>query len=167
MSPAAILANRAASRACWRSRRRLVRGDKLRLTSDKLNGKIALLVDLVTGRFDIAHFGRHDPLPDPRARHRRRDQRAAGRARAGRPRLAGHRQGQAWVRRLDNSFFRDSPAACRGSTTDLERGTDGIVHFTNLQLYCAQAPADRRAASATATAPSTSTRAAGRRNTGR
>ena len=42
---------------------------------------------------------------------------------------------KAWVRRLDNSFFRDLTGGLPWLTTDLERGSDGIVHFTNLQLY--------------------------------
>ena len=36
---------------------RFVRGEGLRLTSSKLNGKVALLIDLVTGRFEILISG--------------------------------------------------------------------------------------------------------------
>ena len=39
------------------------------------------------------------------------------------------------MRRLDNSFFRDLTGGLPSLTTNLERGNDGIVHFTNLQLY--------------------------------
>ena len=42
---------------------------------------------------------------------------------------------KAWVRRLDNSFFRELTGGLPSLTTNLERGNDGIVHFTNLQLY--------------------------------
>src|SRR3954453_1243024 len=42
---------------------------------------------------------------------------------------------KAWVRRLDNSFFRDLTGGLPSLTTNLERGNDGIVHFSNLQLY--------------------------------
>ena len=42
---------------------------------------------------------------------------------------------KAWVRRLDNSFFRDLTGGLPSLTTNLERGNDGIVHFTNLQIY--------------------------------
>ena len=42
---------------------------------------------------------------------------------------------QAWVRRLDNSFFAGLTGGLPRLTTDLERGNDGILHFTNLQLY--------------------------------
>ena len=36
---------------------KLVRGDGLRLTSAKWNGKISLLIDLVTGRFEVLLSG--------------------------------------------------------------------------------------------------------------
>ena len=42
---------------------------------------------------------------------------------------------KAWVRRLDNSFFPSLTGGLPSLTTNLERGSDGIVHFTNLQLY--------------------------------
>ena len=36
---------------------KLVRGDGLKLTSAKLNGKLSLLIDLVTGRFEVLLSG--------------------------------------------------------------------------------------------------------------
>jgi translocation and assembly module TamB len=39
------------------------------------------------------------------------------------------------VRRLDNSFFESLTGDLPWLTTNLERGADGIVHLTNLQLY--------------------------------
>ena len=114
---------------------KLVRGDGLRLTSAKWNGKISLLIDLVTGRFDVLLSGglqrylipglgivdvitdlRVVPGPNNKGSH------VVGTAKA-------------WVRRLDNSFFRDLTGGLPSLTTNLERGNDGIVHFTNLQLY--------------------------------
>jgi translocation and assembly module TamB len=114
---------------------KLVRGDGLRLTSAKWTGKIALLIDLVTGRFDVLLSGAMQrylipglgvvdvitelhvvPGPNNKGSH------VVGTARA-------------WVRRLDNSFFRDLTGGLPSLTTDLERGNDGIVHFSNLQLY--------------------------------
>jgi translocation and assembly module TamB len=41
---------------------------------------------------------------------------------------------KAWVRRLDNSFFRELTGGLPSLTTHLERGNDGIVHFTNQHL---------------------------------
>ena len=37
---------------------KLVRGDGLKLTSAKMNGKLSLLIDLVTGRFEVLAVGR-------------------------------------------------------------------------------------------------------------
>jgi translocation and assembly module TamB len=54
-------------------------------------------------------------------------------ARTARARVVG--TAKAWVRRLDNSFFASLTGGLPRLTTDLERGNDGIVHFTNLQLY--------------------------------
>jgi translocation and assembly module TamB len=42
---------------------------------------------------------------------------------------------KAWVRRLDNSFFQSLTGGLPSLTTNLERGNDGVVHFTNLQIY--------------------------------
>jgi translocation and assembly module TamB len=114
---------------------RLVRGDRLRLTSARWNGKLSLLIDLVTGRFEVLLSGsmqrylipglgivdvitdlRVVPGPDNKGSH------VVGTAKA-------------WVRRLDNSFFQSLTGGLPSLTTSLERGNDGIVHFTNLQLY--------------------------------
>ena len=114
---------------------RLVRGDGLKLTSAKWTGKISLLIDLVTGRFDVTLSGAMQryfipglgiidvitdlkviPGPNNKGSH------VTGTAKA-------------WVRRLDNSFFRDLTGGLPWLTTNLERGNDGIVHFSNLQLY--------------------------------
>jgi translocation and assembly module TamB len=114
---------------------KLVRGDALTLTSAKWNGKISLLIDLVTGRFDVLLSGAMQrylipglgivdvmtdlhvvPGPNNKGSH------VVGTAKA-------------WVRRLDNSFFRELTGGLPSLTTNLERGNDNIVHFTNLQLY--------------------------------
>ena len=114
---------------------KLVRGDGLRLTSAKWTGKISLLIDLVTGRFDVLLSGAMQrylipglgivdivtdlhvvPGPNNQGSH------VVGTAKA-------------WVRRLDNSFFRELTGGLPSLTTNLERGNDNIVHFTNLQLF--------------------------------
>jgi translocation and assembly module TamB len=113
---------------------KFVRGDSLKLTSAKWNGKLSILIDLVTGRFDVLLSGAMQrylipglgvvdvvtdlhvvPGPNNQGSH------VVGTARA-------------WVRRLDNSFFRELTGGLPTLTTDLERGNDGIVHFTNLQI---------------------------------
>ena len=114
---------------------KLVQGQDLKLTSAKWNGKLSLLIDLVTGRFDlqlsgamqrywIAGLGIVDVVTDLHVV----------------PGPNGHGShvvgtAKAWVRRLDNSFFQSLTGGLPSLTTDLERGNDGIVHLTNLQLY--------------------------------
>ncbi|MFL6721738.1 MAG: translocation/assembly module TamB domain-containing protein [Sphingomonas sp.] len=113
---------------------KFVRGDGLKLTSAKWNGKISLLIDLASGRFDVLLSGAMQrylipglgvvdvvtdlhvvPGPDNHGSH------VVGTAKA-------------WVRRLDNSFFRELTGGLPSLTTNLQRGNDGIVHFTNLQI---------------------------------
>ena len=114
---------------------KLVRGEDLKLTSAKWTGKLSILIDLVSGRFEVLLSGAMQrylipglgivdvitdlkvvPGPGGKSSH------VLGTAKA-------------WVRRLDNSFFRELTGGLPSLTTDLERGSDGIVHFTNLQLY--------------------------------
>lgn len=114
---------------------KLVRGDNLRLTSAKVNGRLSLLIDLVTGRFDVLLSGNLQrylipglgivdvmtdlhvvPGPNNKGSH-----------------IVG--TAKAWVRRLDNSFFASLTGGLPSLTTNLERGNDGILHLTNLQLY--------------------------------
>jgi translocation and assembly module TamB len=114
---------------------KLVRGEDLKLTSAKWTGKMSVLIDLVTGQFQVLLSGAMQrylipglgivdvmtdlkvvPGPDGHGSH------VVGTAKA-------------WVRRLDNGFFSDLAGGLPSLTTNLERGNDGIVHFTNLQLY--------------------------------
>jgi len=113
----------------------LVRGEKLALRSDRLTGTMSLLIDLRTGRFDIALSGglkrylipglgivdvetQLQVIPGPGGK----GSRIIGKA-------------QAWVRRFDNSFFASLTGGLPRITTDLERGNDGILYLRNLQLY--------------------------------
>jgi translocation and assembly module TamB len=112
-----------------------VRGEGLKLTSAKWNGKISFLIDLVTGRFEvllsgamqrylIPGLGIVDVITDLKVvRH------PSGRGSL----VVG--TAKAWVRRLDNSFFRELTGGLPSLTTSLQRGNDGIVHFSNLQLF--------------------------------
>jgi translocation and assembly module TamB len=113
----------------------MVRGDKLKLSSAKVNGTLSLLIDLKNGRFDVVISGgmkrylipglgivdiqtdlKVVPGPDKKGSI------VTGKA-------------QAWVRRLDNQFFASLTGGLPRLTTDLTRGNDGILHLTNLQLY--------------------------------
>jgi translocation and assembly module TamB len=114
---------------------KLVRSDGLKLTSAKWTGKLSILIDLVTGRFQVLLSGSMQrylipglgivdvmtdlkivPGPGGKGSH-----------------IVG--TAKAWVRRLDNSFFRELTGGLPSLTTNLERGNDGTVHLTNLQLY--------------------------------
>ena len=114
---------------------KLVQGQDLKLTSAKWNGKLSLLIDLVTGRFDVLLSGAMQRylIPGVGIVDVVTDLRVA-------PGPNGHGShvvgtAKAWVRRLDNSFFQSLTGGLPSLTTNLERGNDGIVHFTNLQLY--------------------------------
>jgi translocation and assembly module TamB len=114
---------------------KLVRGENLQLRSAQLNGKVSLLIDLVTGRFEILlsggmkryfieGLGIVDVLTDLRVV----------------PAPGGHGSlvtgsAKAWVRRLDNSFFMSLTGGLPRLETQLTRTPDGILHLSNLQLY--------------------------------
>jgi translocation and assembly module TamB len=114
---------------------KLIRSEGLKLTSAKMNGKMSLLIDLVTGRFEvlvsggmtrylIPGLGVVDVVTDLKIV----------------PGPPGHGSlvtgtAKAWVRRLDNSFFRQMTGGLPRLETNLTRGGDGIVRFNNLQLY--------------------------------
>lgn len=114
---------------------KFVRGEGLQLTSAKLKAKMGLLIDLVTGRFEVVLSGgltrylipglgivdvqtELSVVPGPGGKGSR---------------VVG--KGKAWVRRLDNSFFASLMGGLPRLETNLERGGDGVLHFTNLQLY--------------------------------
>jgi translocation and assembly module TamB len=109
-------------------------GDGLALTSDKLRGRVSLAIDLRTGvyavvinagmqSYVIPGFGLVDVLSDLRA--------VQG--------PGGHGTlvtgtARAWVRRLDNRFLAWVAGGLPQLETNLVRGTDGIVTFTNLRI---------------------------------
>ena len=114
---------------------KMVQGQDLALSSARWNGKLSLLIDLVTGGFDLQLSGAMQRylipglgivdvvtdlhvVPGPQGR---------GSTVAG--------IGKAWVRRLDSGLFKSLAGGLPSLTTSLVRGNDGIVHFTNLQLY--------------------------------
>ncbi|MGI8704494.1 MAG: translocation/assembly module TamB domain-containing protein [Sphingomicrobium sp.] len=114
---------------------KLVRGEGLQLRSAQLNGKVSLLIDLVTGRFEvllsgglrryfIEGLGIVDVLTDLRVVPGPGGQGSIVTGTA-----------KAWVRRLDNSFFRDLTGGLPRIETGLTRGQDGILRLHDLQLY--------------------------------
>lgn len=111
-----------------------VTGSNIALGSDKLKGKLALLLDLVTGRYTVTLSGgltrylipglgivdvtsELRVVPDPSGRGTRVEGR-----------------GRAWVRRLDNGFLAGLAGGLPAIDTRLVRGNDGIVRFMGLRL---------------------------------
>ncbi len=112
----------------------LLTGDDLILQSDKLNGRLTLLVDLKTGRYDVGLSGKLSRylipglgivdvttvlkvLPGLDGRGTR---------------IAG--RGEAWVRRLDNQFLASLTRGLPHLVTELTRGPDGQLRFINARL---------------------------------
>ncbi|MEP7315437.1 MAG: translocation/assembly module TamB domain-containing protein [Sphingomicrobium sp.] len=112
----------------------LVRGDKVSLSSDKLKGNVSLMLDLRTGEFNILVSGglTRYLIPGLGIVDVKTDLRVVP-GPGGKAKVVG--KAEAWVRRLDNSFFRSLMGGLPRLTTDLERTADGILHFSNLQLY--------------------------------
>ena len=108
---------------------KLVRGDNLKLTSAKINGKISILIDLVTGRFEVVLSGsmKRYLIPGLGIVDVMTDLKVVP-APGGRG--PGRGQGQGWVRRLDNRFSLRSRRPAR-LESDLRRGNDGICTAAN------------------------------------
>jgi len=104
---------------------KLVQGQDLKLTSAKWTGKLSILLDLATGRFDVTLSGAMQrylipglgivdvvtdlhvvPGPNGHGSH------VVGTAKA-------------WVRRLDNSFFESLTGGLPSLTTNFEREATG------------------------------------------
>ncbi len=114
---------------------KLVQGQDLKLTSAKWTGKLSLLIDLVTGRFDVLLSGSTQRylVPGVGIVDVVTDLHVVPGANGHGSHVVG--TAKAWVRRLDNSFFLSLTGGLPSLTTNLERADDGIVHFTDLQLY--------------------------------
>lgn len=109
-------------------------GERIVLSSDKLRGLAGLSVDLRTGeyavtvnggmqRYEIPGFGVVDVLSELRALP----------GPGGRGTIV-RGQARAWVRRMDNAFLGWVTGGLPQLDTQLERGTDGVIRFTNLRI---------------------------------
>jgi translocation and assembly module TamB len=108
-------------------------GNDLVVRSDKLNGRIMLMLDMVTGRYQIGISGALQRylipglgLVDVQTRL------TAVPIPGGGTRIVG--RGLAQVRRLDNGFFRSLTQGLPRIETGLERGRDGILYLRGLRL---------------------------------
>ncbi len=113
---------------------RLITGENLRLTSDKLTSRITLLIDLANGRYDIALAGQLGRylipglgIVDVKSTLKI----VPGPGGIG-TRIVG--RGEAWVRRLDNAFLASLTGGLPYIETGLERGGDGVIRFVNARL---------------------------------
>lgn len=110
-----------------------ITGQNLVLSSDKLKGRLTLLFDIASGRYDIAlsgTIGRY-LIPGLGIVDVSSEVKIV-RGPDGLPRLVG--VGRANVRRLDNEFFRNLAGGLPRIETNFSRGADGVVRFTNLRL---------------------------------
>ncbi len=113
---------------------RLLTGDNLLLTSDKLNSRLTLLVDLTNGRYDIGLAGQLNRylIPGLGIVDVKSTLKIVPGADGKGTRIVG--RGEAWVRRLDNAFLAGLTGGLPYIETGLERGGDGILRFINLRL---------------------------------
>ena len=111
-----------------------VSGDDLRLRSDKLSGRITLVLDLKTGRYQVGvngALGRY-LIPGLGLVDVRSTLRVVPGANGKGTRIVG--QGTAQMLRLDNSFFRSLAGGLPRIVTNLERLQDGTLMFRGLVL---------------------------------
>lgn len=113
---------------------RTLTGDDLLLKSDKLSGKLALFVDLVTGRYDIGLAGQLQRylIPGLGIVDVKTELKVVPGAGGHGTQVVG--RGRAWVRRLDNNFLSGLAHGLPSIDTGLVRGADGVVHFVKLKL---------------------------------
>ncbi|WEK41674.1 MAG: translocation/assembly module TamB [Candidatus Sphingomonas colombiensis] len=113
---------------------RLVTGDDLRVKSDKLTGRINLLLDLASGQYQVGvngALGRY-LIPGLGVVDLTSTLRVVPGPGGHGTRVIGH--GEARMVRLDNAFFRSLTGGLPRIVTALERTPDGVLHFTNLVL---------------------------------
>jgi len=112
----------------------LLTGDDLRVRSDKLTGRIGLLLDLRTGEYQVGingALGRY-LIPGLGVVDVSSTLRVVPGPGGHGTRVVGH--GEARVLRLDNPFFRSLAGGLPHLVTGLERTPDGVLHFSNLVL---------------------------------
>jgi translocation and assembly module TamB len=109
-------------------------GEGLILNSDKLKGKLSLLVDLVTGRYTVVISGglTRYLIPGLGIVDVTTELKVVPGANGHGSLVTG--RGRAWVRRLDNRFLLSLAGGLPQIDTGLVRTPDGILHFQNLVL---------------------------------
>ncbi len=113
-------------------------GTDLKLSSDKLKGRINLILDLKTGRYEVGlngALGRY-LIPGLGVVDVTTKLRVVPGVNGKGTRVIG--TGMAQMVRLDNAFFRSLTGGLPRIVTALERTTDGVLHFSNLVLTAPQ-----------------------------
>ena len=113
---------------------RMLTGDDLIVRSDKLTGRINLMLDLVTGQYDVGingALGRY-LIPGLGIVDVRSTLRVVPGEGGRGTRVIG--RGEAQMVRLDNAFFRSLAGGLPHITTGLERGVDGVLYLRGLVL---------------------------------
>ena len=117
---------------------KLVTGDDLKLSSDKLNGRFNLLLDLTDGRYDIGingGLGRY-LIPGLGLVEVKTNLKVVPGPGGHGTRVIG--QGSAQMLTLENAFFRSLAGGLPKIVTGLERTPDGVLHLNNLVLTAPQ-----------------------------
>ncbi|MEO7277815.1 MAG: translocation/assembly module TamB domain-containing protein [Sphingomicrobium sp.] len=114
---------------------RFIRGDGLRLSSARWNGKLSFLVDLASGRFDLTLSGamKRYLVPGLGIVDVMTDLHIVPGPGGKGSRVVG--TGKVWVRRLDNGFLAGLTRGLPRIEAAIERGPDGILRFTRIDLY--------------------------------
>ncbi len=109
-----------------------ITGDDLKLTSDKLSGKLQLFVNLVTGTYEVGLAGQllSYYIPGLGIVDVKSDLRIVPGVGGKGTRVIG--TGEARVRRFDNAFLAGLAGGLPVLRTNLERSVDGVMRFTNL-----------------------------------
>ncbi|SDC61458.1 autotransporter secretion inner membrane protein TamB [Sphingomonas sp. YR710] len=117
-----------------RATSKTVTGDDLALSSDRLGGKLALKLDLVTGQYDIALSGKMERylIPGLGIVDVNSELKVMPGAGGHGTQVVG--RGRAWIRRFDNAFLRSLAGGLPQIDTALRRGPDGILYFDKLVL---------------------------------
>ncbi|HEY0270114.1 MAG TPA: translocation/assembly module TamB domain-containing protein [Sphingomonas sp.] len=113
---------------------KVLTGEGLTLRSDKLNGKVALFVDLVGGQYwvDLSGGLQRYLIPGLGIVDVLTELKVTPTADLKQSIVSG--RGRAWVRRFDNAFLRSLAGGLPTLDTQLTRTPDGILHFAALKL---------------------------------
>lgn len=132
-----ILANISVDGVVLATRSTLI-GENLLLKSDRLSGRLALFVDLATGRYDVGLAGQLNRyfIPGIGLVDIRSELKVVPGPNGRGTRIVG--RGEAWVRRFDNAFFAGLAGGLPKLETALERTPDGLLRFTNLRVIAPQ-----------------------------